>query len=863
MLDGQMLPVEDYLEIRPERRADLERLVRADRLQVGPWYALADEYLVSPEALIRNLIIGMRLAQELGGVMHEGYVPDAFGHIGQLPQILAGFGIDSAVFWRGLGDEGEDLGNEFWWQAPDGTRVLTIHMRDGYHNTSNLGYPMRWGDPSAMEYNPELAMQQLRQAVDVIKPYAHAPYLLLMNGIDHSEAEPLLPTIIAQANQALPDVHIEHSSLPDFVARVRAQVGAQAGQSNLSTFQGEFNRGRYAVILQGVYSTRMYLKQANDRVQTLLESYAEPLSAWAWLLGADSPAAFLDAAWRKLLQNHAHDDICGCSTDTVHQEMMTRFGEAEQLGSTLTRDSYRGLMNHIDRTAQAGVPFVLYNPVGWPRTETIELGLHFDRQDDTADDFRLVDASGQPVPYQVLEHREHFDIEVIKADRKHEVRVAVPVDALPACGYRVYFATRAAVSQEIEAPVQRLSNGMENVHLRVEINTDGSLNVLDKTTGQQFRQLGYFSNDEDAGDEYDYSPSQTPLNVSSLDWPARVELVHEGPLQVTYEISSVLPLPVSLTEDRGRRSQELVDCPISTTVTLRWDSRVLDMRTTVDNQAKDHRLRVCFPTDLQTDQATADSHFDVMSRPIDLPAVEGWEQPPVPTRHQRHFVDMSDGRVGLAVFNRGLPEYEVLRDGGRNTVAVTLLRCVDSISRGGLLTRPEHAGVPCAAPEGQCLGEHSFEYAIYPHAGDWASVYRAAHTWHTQAFLRRGDEHEGYIPGEVWPDHSPDDLTAPVRLKQPDLTGSLPPELSLLTLKPDALVLSAVKRSERGDALIVRFYNPTAETVQATVALFRPIRVAQLVNLNEEPQADLPVDEGGRVTLPAKGKQVQTLALQI
>ncbi len=859
MLDGQMLPVEDYLEIRPERRADLERLVRAGRLQVGPWYALADEYLVSPEALIRNLIIGMRMAQELGDVMGEGYVPDAFGHIGQLPQILAGFGIDSAVFWRGLGDEGEDLGTEFWWQAPDGTRVLTIHLRDGYHNTSNLGFPMSWGDPSAMEYNPELAMQQLRQAVDVIKPYAHTPYLLLMNGIDHSEAEPLLPTIIAQANQELPDVHIEHSSLPDFVARVRAQVG----EDNLPTFQGEFNRGRYAVILQGVYSTRMYLKQANDRVQTLLESYAEPLSAWAWLLGGDYPAAFLEAAWRKVLQNHPHDDICGCSVDVVHREMMTRFGEAEQIGSTLTRNSYRGLMNHIDRAAQPGVPFVLYNPVGWPRDETLELGLRFDRLDDTAHDFRLVDATGQPVPYQVLGHGEHFEIEVIKGSRTHEVRVAVPVDALPACGYRVYFATPGAVTQEIEAPVQRLPNGMENQHLQVEINVDGSLNVLDKATGQAYRQIGYFSDDEDAGDEYDYSPCPTPFNLSSLDRSARVELVHEGPLQVSYQIHTALPLPVSLTEDRTRRSDDVVKCPIISTVTLRWNSRVLDVRTTLDNRAKDHRLRVCFPTDIQTDQATADAHFDVMTRPIDLPAVQGWEQPPVPTRHQRHFVDVSDGRAGLAVFNRGLPEYEVLRDGSRNTVAVTLLRCVDSISRGGLLTRPENAGVPCPAPEGQCQGEHTFEYAIYPHAGDWRSVYRAAHTWHTPAFVRRGDEHEGYLPNQVWIEHSPNKLTGPVWLKEVDLSGGLPPELSLLTLEPEALVLSAVKGSERGDALIVRFYNPTPETVQATVSLFRPIHTAQLVNLKEEPQADLAVDAAGRVGLAVKGKQVCSLALRV
>lgn len=195
--------------------------------------------------------------------------------------------------------------------------------------------------------------------------------------------------------------------------------------------------------------------------------------------------------------------------------------------------------------------------------------------------------------------------------------------------------------------------------------------------------------------------------------------------------------------------------------------------------------------------------------------------------------------------------------------SLTLLRCVDSISRGGLLTRPEHAGIPCYTPEGQCQGEHSFDYAVYPHAGDWKAVYQAAYAWHTPAFLRRGDEHEGYLPNEVWTDHSPDKLTDPVRLKQPDLSGDLPPELSLLTLEPEVLVLSAVKRSESGDALIVRFYNPTPEAVEATVTLFRPIRAAQLVNLNEEPEADLPVDEGGRVTLPAKGKQVRTLALQI
>ena len=372
MLDGQMLPIEDYLELRPWRRVDLERLVRAGRLWIGPWYALADEYLASPESLIRNLMLGMRMAEELGGVMREGYVPDAFGHIGQLPQILQGFDIGSAIFWRGVGNEGEELGNEFWWEAPDGSRVLAVHLRDGYHNAAHLGYPMRWGDPSAMTFDWDLALEQIRQAIDLLKPHAATRNLLLMNGIDHAEADPAVPAIIARANRELADVHIEHGSLPQFIARLRDAAG-----DGLPAFRGEVTRGRHAVILQGVYSSRMALKQANARVQGLLEHYAEPLSAWAWLQGAAYPASFLWAAWRKLLQNHPHDDICGCSIDQVHREMMTRFAEAEQIGSVIARDSFRAITSSIDRTAQPGVPFILYNPLGWPRSGAVGLGAAF------------------------------------------------------------------------------------------------------------------------------------------------------------------------------------------------------------------------------------------------------------------------------------------------------------------------------------------------------------------------------------------------------------------------------------------------------------------------------------------------------
>src|SRR3954447_17940687 len=126
MLDGQMSVIEDYLEVRPDKAAELQALCRSGRIQVGPWFVLADEFLVSPEALIRNLKLGRKMGEAYGGVMDIGYVPDGFGHIAQLPQILCGFGMDNAFFWRGMGADGDRLGTEFTWCAPDGSGVTTI-----------------------------------------------------------------------------------------------------------------------------------------------------------------------------------------------------------------------------------------------------------------------------------------------------------------------------------------------------------------------------------------------------------------------------------------------------------------------------------------------------------------------------------------------------------------------------------------------------------------------------------------------------------------------------------------------------------------------------------------------------------------
>jgi alpha-mannosidase len=264
MLDGQTVVLEDYLEVRPEQETKLRRYIREGRLLVGPWYVLPDEFLVSPEALIRNLLRGIRIASDFGAVMRIGYVPDPFGHIDQLPQILRGFDIDMAVLRRGLADEP----TEFWWESPDGTRVLMEYLRDGYDNAAWL---------PADEDNFVAAIECIR---DALAPHAITHNLLLMNGTDHMEPRADLPRLIAAANARLTDSTLIHSTLPQFVEAVRAELD----ESKLITVRGELRSPKRHHLLPGVLSTRLGIKQRNAACQTLLEKWTEPFAAIATLL---------------------------------------------------------------------------------------------------------------------------------------------------------------------------------------------------------------------------------------------------------------------------------------------------------------------------------------------------------------------------------------------------------------------------------------------------------------------------------------------------------------------------------------------------------------------------------------------------
>lgn len=917
MLDGQTIVLDDYLEIYPDEAEHLFNYIRAGRLMVGPWYVQPDEFLAGGEALIRNLLLGTRRVAAYGGAMPVGYVPDAFGHIAQLPQIFQGFGIDNVVFWRGI-DPAVEQG-EFWWTAPDGSRVLAIDL-DG-----EMGY----GNARDLPLEPRSLVKRVEYMLGKQSARATISTLLLMNGSDHLEPQDGLPAALENANALLEPQgqRLVLGSLPLYVQAL------QDANPDLQTFGGEFRFSKTAHLLSGVLSTRMWIKQRNAFCEELLTRWVEPLSTWSWILAGHYPEGLVAAAWRLLLQNQPHDSICGTGVDQVHREMIIRYDQCEQIAQQLIQDAVLELVEQVDIQAvmptmtsareDVSLPLVVLNPTEARQVALAQVSL---RVHTPLDQLQLLDEQGEDVPFtaritqgaelmnQIVDSAvlatylprleegkvgEYFVInlmfdETVKdADGNLRVWAAVSttepeqrlytpeiieriraalsdtarwqiigVEApqvalqflardLPGFGGRAYL-LRSRFAGAAAPPASDLvtsATSIENTWLRVEVNpVDGTLTLTEKTSGTVYAGLHRFQDGGDVGDLYNWMPPAEDSLITEPVSPPIIELLHADPLRATLRIVLHLALPVSCSEDRQTRNAQVIECALATEITLLAEGQTVQFHTVVNNRAGDHRLRVLFPTPIVTENALAEGTFQWSTRPVqrEVPA-EGWgewAERPVDTHPQKRFVCVTDEQVGLALLNRGLPEYEVLpaSDGQGVSLALTLLRCVGWLSRGDLSTRRGPAGPVLPTPEAQMEGLWSFDYALCPFHGGWSSnqayVQRQASAFHTDVLTTSAGLH----------------------------IGRLEPTWSFITLEPATLVLSTIKRSEDGGGLIVRWYNPLASEVIADITTALEFTQADRVSLNEEIRSPLQSESdnpGGHWRVPTPAGSIQTLYLSV
>ncbi|MCG7853374.1 MAG: hypothetical protein MIO92_12705, partial [Methanosarcinaceae archaeon] len=371
MLDGQMVMIEDYLQLHPQNKKKIIDLVRKGKLIIGPWYSQPDEFVPDGESLIRNLLIGKSLATEYGGYMPIGYLPDSFGHSGQMPHILKGANIHSACVMRGVPTDRLKT-NDFLWKGLNGDEIKAVALSKGYSNGM------------FMPKTNDLIHARLEKAISELKELGDQNHVLIMNGVDHQFAQPQIADFIAKSNESY-----IHSTLLDYISEIK--------EEDLVTIQGELISPVTNRVHISIASTRMKQKSLNRKMERLLERTLEPICTLSWLKGADYPEEIITDTWKNLMKNQVHDSICGCCTDEVHKEIDRRYSDIDTTANTLVNMHSRAI---AAATAQNGSSLLIFNDAMTLGKQIVTGIIYTDSKD-----FKLINAEGREIDYVIEEKK--------------------------------------------------------------------------------------------------------------------------------------------------------------------------------------------------------------------------------------------------------------------------------------------------------------------------------------------------------------------------------------------------------------------------------------------------------------------------
>lgn len=836
MLDGQSIVLDDYLQVKPENFQRIRSLVQARRLIIGPWYIQPDEFAPDGESLIRNLMLGIDISRKFGEPMMVGYLPDSFGQSGQLPHILKGFGINSAVVMRGI-DAEKIKQSEFTWEGTNGDEVLGIYLPEGYSN--------------AMHLPEDYSKARIRLACMIrkMRKWSSTKNILILNGVDHQFPQEYLAGHINKLNTKNKRTTYIFSTLEEYIKDII--------KSNpmLPRLKGDLLAPTRNRVHSSIASTRIYQKQKNRRMEALLEKYVEPIAAIGWLLNAEYPTGLINQAWKLLIQNQTHDGICGCCTDEVHCEMDQRFVDVKNIGETLQNAYARAISRRISTER---LTLTVFNNALTQGRQLVTASIFT-----TDKDFILRDTGGNSIPYQI-DHIEEVDLSQFsiwtlylnQKEEAYQIDISFYVDFDFNLGYKVFEISEREPIQEFEEGITVSSNTLENKFTRLEINRNGSLTLFDKTTGITYPEMHIFEDCGDAGDTYNYSPAKNDMVITSEDVEAEINIGSDGPLKATAMIKLEMEVPISLTNQDQERSAELVTLPVTSCVTMHADLRRIDFVTQVNNTALDHRLRVLFPAGMMTEYSYAETQFGTVRRDNKLDTKDWekqkWSEKPLPIYSQQKFVDLNNGKQGLAVLNRGLPEYEIYNN---STIAITLVRSVGMMGKSNLLIRPGRpSGISIPTPDAQCSGLQTLEYSILPHAGNVTegNIPKAAVEYDTSPLavqshlefkniLKKYKMMTGLVSYENLTLHIHDQLDQP---------GNV--DFKVLTVSNENLLISAVKKAEKENALIIRLYNASGTPVEHVALNFGiNIKAGYLTNFNEEGSEPLEKSNSKTYLLPS------------
>lgn len=620
--DGQVSALLDYLEIRPEREEQIRRLIYEKKLFIGPFYCLVDEFLTDGICFRKNLEIGVKIAKEFGCNDYIAYLADTFGHSKNIPDILKEFEIDKAIVWRGCGD----LPSEFKFCG-----INTVNLVRGY-----------FMDIFSSDKSIEEKAEFLKKNLDMIAEKSGLK-LLLPIGADHLGVPEDIAEQIEEVNQYLEDYEIRLGSLFEYFDSVKfKKAHNEELRDNSKTF-----------ILPGTYSSRMKLKQLNTEC-----SYKLDLADKLQYNFGSCYDNVIEYAYKLLLQNQAHDSICGCSTDDVHEENITRYKKILQIADTIIEE------------------------------------IRLTQPDNMSITFKYLDK------YKLLEvERTEIDenSQVISQRRGFPTRLLHDTNKIPVTEdyTTIYTLLKEFNADNKPSDIVVDNTNLFNSNIRVAVE-NGKLNIYNKS--DCYENFIEFIRCKDNGDSYNCGPVENDAYEIAQIKSARILM--DGPLRSAIRINTTF-FNVDVYLNKRSKLLNFKIKWLNLSSNKLWQVRFNLNKPVKEVQSEDMNLLI---------SRKFDSEYDIRQN---LPTEKGLEAKTNTAPFQR-FVWAN----GFGVITKGLTEYEV----SKNALMITLLRSTGIISNPKNPSRTTPAGPPIEVPGLQQLGENTAEFSIgfFP-VKEWAN----------------------------------------------------------------------------------------------------------------------------------------------
>ncbi len=841
--DGQYALVEDYLAAKPENTERVKSLVSQGRLLVGPWYTQPLENIVGGEALVRNLKKGISESEKLGGAMRFSYEIDEFGHTSQLPQILAGFGINGIMAWRGVPNHCRSY---FKWLAPDGTEADFFNSNEGYGEATSL--------PECEENFTEtidgidIEREGLKAHVERIRELrlkvSDSKNMVWLNGIDHSWAQEDILEICEKIEKLYPDLEVKQSTPEEYMQAVIEDLKQQGKEPE--SYCGELMFTNEPVF-ESTNALHPRQKRRHYESEKLLVRKVEPLTSAASLLGQKYPRWALEREWKYVLENHAHDSLGCCSVDEVYEQVMARYGASFSLGEQISDNALRYIMscgstepsvwlfNMSEKDVKGAVKVAFDVPTGFG-----------------GENITLETADSQPVKMNIISV-------VTNGDVRYNPRFGHPTwgetahfeAIINAPLVPAYGAVRLRIVKSVPSLVPRNRQEswfikepgvIDNGIIKVKFNQNGTFDLTDRRTGKEYPSQLLFTDDGEAGHCYIHVEPQNDMRrFTSLGAQAQIATLYDTPLGAAIEVRVSLDIPKGISKDRKTRTAETEALKIKAVVSLEKDSESVAVNIHIDNKCRNHRLRALFPSYIpEAEKSESGQAFDEVERLIFLPDEENIAEMQYLTHPMQDYCAVAGDNCGLAVAARGIYEYECTDD-NQHALALTLLRSIEVIDNETFEKTPEYF---MEEAQNICGIDHTLY--IIPYDGKRESALKEVGAVLNPVFACvNRDTEDSVMPG----------------YKRPE--SVLGDEFRAVELSGEGLTITAMKKSDSEDGIIVRVRNRGDKSSEGRLKINIPAEFKEIFICDLEENRKEKAGEGNEVSFTALPHKLVTFEFTV